>query len=145
MLALAGFLCVYVVPNLKYPANPPSVGDPETIGMRTGLYFALIAMSLAGMIASVMLQQRLVARLGGWNAALVSGLAYGVAMVLIAVLLPSVNEVPEQFSAVVLWQFRLASVGAQALMWATLGLGFGILAERASPQSSPTRLKAALS
>ena len=42
MLAGMGFVAVYLVPNLKYPANPPSVGDPETIGIRTSLYFALI-------------------------------------------------------------------------------------------------------
>jgi len=47
LLAISGLVAVYIVPNLKYPANPPSVGDPETIGMRTGLYFAMIAISLA--------------------------------------------------------------------------------------------------
>ena len=28
-------LAVYVVPFLKYPANPPAVGDPDTIAKRT--------------------------------------------------------------------------------------------------------------
>ena len=32
LLAATGFIAIYLVPNLKYPANPPSVGDPETIG-----------------------------------------------------------------------------------------------------------------
>jgi putative cobalt transporter subunit CbtA len=44
-------------------------------------------------------------------------------------LLPDVNEVPDQFSAVVLWRFRMASIGIQAVSWATLGIGFGIAAE----------------
>jgi Probable cobalt transporter subunit (CbtA) len=35
LLAASGFIAVYVVPNLKYPANPPAVGDPDTIGQRT--------------------------------------------------------------------------------------------------------------
>ena len=35
VLAVVGLIAVYIVPNLKYPANPPSVGDPVTIGMRT--------------------------------------------------------------------------------------------------------------
>lgn len=130
LLAAAGFLSLYVVPNLKYPANPPSVGEPETIGMRTALYFALIAISLAGMIAAVMLRQRLVARHGGWTATLVAGGAYLVFVLAVGLVLPGVNEVPDAFPAVVLWQFRIASIGAQALMWATLGLGFGALAER---------------
>ena len=76
LLAISGIVAVYVVPNLKYPANPPSVGDPETIGMRTGLYFAMIAISLAAMIAAWMLRNRLTPRFGGWNAALIAAAAY---------------------------------------------------------------------
>ena len=34
LLALAGIVAVYIIPNLKYPANPPSVGEPETIALR---------------------------------------------------------------------------------------------------------------
>ena len=33
------FLSVILVPFLKYPANPPSVGKPDTIAVRTALYF----------------------------------------------------------------------------------------------------------
>jgi hypothetical protein len=132
LLAVSGLIAVYIVPNLKYPANPPSVGNPETIGMRTGLYFAMIAISLAAMIAAWMARNRLVARYGGWNAALLAGAGYLVVVVLVAIALPSVNEVPEAFPAVVLWQFRMASLGAQAIMWATIGLGFGAWVEYAA-------------
>jgi hypothetical protein len=55
-----------------------------------------------------------------------------------ALLLPAVNEVPGQFPAVVLWNFRIASIGGQLIMWATLGLLFGALSQRAAdyqPQS----------
>ena len=52
LLAAAGFTAVYLVPNLKYPANPPSIGNPETIGMRTALYFVMIAISIAAMIGA---------------------------------------------------------------------------------------------
>ena len=65
LLAISGIVAVYVVPNLKYPANPPSVGDPETITMRTQLYFSMIAISLAAMIAAWMLRNRL--RLPIWR------------------------------------------------------------------------------
>jgi predicted cobalt transporter CbtA len=44
--------------------------------------------------------------------------------------LPGVNEVPRDFPAAVLWRFRLASLGTQAVLWATLGLVFGALTER---------------
>jgi predicted cobalt transporter CbtA len=59
--------------------------------------------------------------------------AYYVVIVAIAgLLLPAINEVPEQFPAVILWKFRIASIGAQFVMWATLGLLFGALSQRAT-------------
>jgi predicted cobalt transporter CbtA len=143
LLAASGLVAIYVAPNLKYPANPPSVGDPETITMRTELYFSIILISLAAMIAAWMLRNRLMARYGGWNAALIAGAAYLIVMVIVAMALPSVNEVPEGFPATVLWQFRMASLGAQTIMWATIGLAFGALTERAETSRSGLRLKAA--
>ena len=131
LLAVSGFVAVYLIPTLKYPASPPSVGDSETIGLRTSLYFSAIAFSLAAMIGAWMLRNRLMRRLGAWNAAITASAAYLIAVVLLCLAMPGVNEVPEGFPAVVLWRFRMASLGAQAIMWATLGLGFGALTERA--------------
>jgi hypothetical protein len=131
LLAAFGLLAVYVVPNLKYPANPPSVGDPATIGMRTALYFSMIAISLAAMIAAGMLRLRLLARHGPWNAFLIAAAVYLIVVVVVGLALPPVNEVPAEFPAVVLWRFRIASAGAQLIMWTTIGLLFGALAERA--------------
>ncbi len=147
VLSAVGFVTVYVVPNLKYPANPPSVGDPDTIGLRTGLYFSLILISLIGMVAAGKLRLSLIDRVGGWNAALVAGAFYVVAMLVAGLLLPGIDEVPEQFPAVVLWQFRVASFGAQLIMWTTLGLLFGALAERlliAMPRTRRQSLPAAV-
>jgi predicted cobalt transporter CbtA len=136
VLAVAGLIAVYIVPNLKYPANPPSVGDPATIGMRTALYFSMIAISLAAMIAAGMLRRRLLPRYGAWNAFLIAGGAYVIVVIVVGLALPPINEVPAQFPAVVLWQFRVASFGAQLIMWATLGLVFGALTERAATATS---------
>src|ERR1700728_2403282 len=95
LLALSGIVAVYLVPNLKYPANPPSVGDPETIGMRTALYFAMIAISLAAMIASWMLRNRLVPQFGRWDAGLMGAAAYLIVVVAVGLALPAGDEVPE--------------------------------------------------
>ena len=130
LIAVSGFVALYVVPNLKYPANPPSVGNPDTIGMRTALYFVMMLLSLAAMIAAWSVRNRLLPQHGAWNATLIAGAAYIVAVVLLALAMPPLNEVPEGFPAVVLWQFRMASLGAQAIMWTVLGLGFGALVER---------------
>ncbi len=143
VLAVVGLIAVYIVPNLKYPANPPSVGDSATIGMRTALYFSMIAISLAAMIAAGMLRLRLLPRHGAWNALLISGAAYLIIVIAEGLTLPAINEVPAEFPAVVLWQFRIASLGAQLIMWATIGLVFGALTERAALTRRQLRSKTA--
>ena len=130
LVAVGAFVAVELVPFLKYPANPPSVGNPATIGHRTVLYFTMIAISVAIAIAVIQLGRRLAPRFGNWNACLLAAAAF-IALVTVAYLaLPAVNEVPRAFPAVVLWRFRLASLGTQAVLWATLGLLFGALTER---------------
>ena len=131
LLAAAGFVAVYLVPSLKYPANPPSVGDPQTIGMRTALYFIMIAISIAAMIGAIAFKRLVVARFGDWHATVIVATYYIAIVVIAGLLLPTVNEVPSDFPAVVLWKFRVASIGAQFIMWATFGVMFGAAAERA--------------
>jgi hypothetical protein len=131
LLGLGGFIAVTVVPELKYPANPPSVGDPDTIGIRTALYFLMLAVSIAAMVGAIIARQRLAPKHGSWNAGLTVATAYIVVIAVAQRLLPSVNEVPAEFPAVVLWNFRIASLGMQVIMWTTLGLLFGGLTQRA--------------
>jgi predicted cobalt transporter CbtA len=130
LLAAAGFVAIYVVPNLKYPANPPSVGDPDTIGYRTALYFTMILISVASMVLAVMAAKRRIPGHGAWSAILSAGAGFLVVVIVASFVLPSINEVPDGFPAVVLWKFRIASLGMQVVMWTTLGLGFGWLTER---------------
>jgi predicted cobalt transporter CbtA len=130
LLAAAAFAAIYYVPNLKYPASPPAVGDGATIGYRTGLYFLMMLISLGGLVLAVAAGRRLAERYGGLNGTL-AGAALFVAIIIVAQLvLPDINEVPADFPAAVLWKFRTTSLGLQALMWGTLGLLFGLLAER---------------
>ena len=70
LLALAGFIAMVLVPELKYPASPPAIGVPETIGARTALYFAMLAISLLAMTLAATLAPPFAARLGSWNGAL---------------------------------------------------------------------------
>jgi predicted cobalt transporter CbtA len=129
LLAVAGYLAVVLVPALKYPPNPPSIGEPGTIGYRTVLFFVMLVISISALTLTVALGRRLVSIYGRWNAALIGGAAF-IAIVAVAQFsLPEINEVPDQFSAVVLWRFRIASLGTQAAMWGTIGLLFGALTE----------------
>ncbi|MFM0504766.1 CbtA family protein [Paraburkholderia caffeinilytica] len=129
-LALGAFITLVIVPNIKYPANPPSVGDPETIGMRTGLFFLMIAISLAAMVFSLKVRRRAALKLGAWNGSIVAGLVFVVIIAAVQLSMPTINEVPAAFPAVLLWKFRVAAIGMQVIMWTTVGLLFGALVER---------------
>ncbi|MEU8576685.1 CbtA family protein [Streptomyces asoensis] len=130
LLSGAGLLAVYVVPFLKYPANPPSVGDPDTIGRRTTLYFLMMVLSVLLAVGTVILGKRLAPRLGTWNATIAAGAFFVLAVGLAYAFLPAVNEVPKDFSGTLLWQFRLAALAIQITLWTAFGLVFGLLAER---------------
>jgi hypothetical protein len=130
LLALMGFVAIVLVPDLKYPANPPSIGHPETIGFRTEWFFLMIVISIAAMTLALSARKALAANHGLWNAAIVAGVLFVVFIAVAQLLLPTINEVPADFPAGVLWQFRVANLGIHMVIWTMLGLGFGALAER---------------
>ncbi|MGW4171303.1 hypothetical protein DMH25_33835 [Streptomyces sp. WAC 01325] len=130
LLSGCALLAVYVVPFLKYPANPPAVGDPDTIGRRTTLYFLMMVLSVLLAVAATILGRRLAPRLGNWYATVVAVAAFALVIGLAFAFLPVVNEVPGDFPATVLWRFRLSALAMQLTLWAGFGLLFGELAER---------------
>lgn len=156
LVAGAGFLGIYFVPFVKYPANPPSIGHPDTITARGNLYLAMVICSVVFLIGAVWLGKQLQARFGNWNATLLAGAAYVVVIGVVMALLPSLGQLSTNvqeyghhatetplpltdshgaivypgFPADVLFSFRFYSIAAQLLLWATLGLVFGPLAER---------------
>jgi predicted cobalt transporter CbtA len=131
VLALGGYLVVFVVPFLKYPANPPATGNPDSISQRSAAYLIMVVASVLLAVAATYLGRRLTSRLGTWNAAMTASAAFIVTMALVAFMLPTSDEVPETFPATVLWGFRIASLGTQLIMWAVIGMVFGALATRA--------------
>lgn len=131
LVAGIGFVTIVLTPSLKYPANPPSVGNPETIGIRTGAYFLLIAISILVMALALKARRLWSKSLGSWNATLLAVLLYIVFVSVLAYFLPIIDEVPVKFPASLLWKFRIASWETQAVMWSVLGLLFGWLTERA--------------
>lgn len=126
------FVSVVLVPFLKYPANPPAVGDPDTITSRTVLYLVMVAVGLLALVAAARVTRGLGGERPPW-AAPVAGLVTFAATVAVAMAaLPGVHEVPSGFPADLLWEFRLTSLGTQAVLWATLAAGFGIASHRAA-------------
>jgi hypothetical protein len=130
LVALGAFVGLYLVPILKYPANPPSIGNPDTIGHRTALYFSMIAVAVVVVISVFVAANQLTDRLGRWNAVIVAAVGGLVVVGAAYALLPDVHETPPGFPADVLWRFRIASLAIQASVWAVIGLLFGALTER---------------
>ncbi|TDD74300.1 hypothetical protein E1293_29760 [Actinomadura darangshiensis] len=139
-LALAaagtGFAAVILVPFLKYPANPPAVGDPETINSRTVLYLAMIGVGLLSAAIAVTTARSVPG--GPWARWPAAVLAFIVPVTVASLLLPAVDEVPDGFPATLLWQFRIISLGTQLVFWASFGTLFGWFCERAErPARAP--------
>ncbi|MGW4118732.1 CbtA family protein [Nocardia sp. NPDC004711] len=157
------FLVLYAVPFLKYPANPPSIGHPETIKERTALFVGMIVISAVVLLAAIWLGRKLAARLGNWTAGVTASVAFVVVMGAVMALLPSLGklsankeygdfatETPQPlkdpsgtivypgFPADDLYHFRLYSFAAQLILWAVIGVGFAWLAPRLLGDRSTT-------
>ncbi|MDV8021404.1 CbtA family protein [Rhodococcus sp. IEGM 1330] len=127
----AGWLAIEAVPFFKYPANPPAVGDPETITQRTWLWLASVILGLLAVAVAVYAAKAVASHTSVAIRVGAPLLAFLVVVGIGYALLPTVNEVGADFPATLLWEFRLSSLATQATLWLTLGLGFAFLTDRA--------------
>jgi predicted cobalt transporter CbtA len=125
--AATAFVVVYLVPFLKYPPNPPAVGDPDTVDERTILYFAVLAWSIGAAFLAV--------RLGRWmrtrqytDPTRQSAVAV-TWIVLVAIGFMVLPGSPDAVTApaTLIWRFRLASAGGALALWGVTGVVFGML------------------
>jgi len=122
-LGVVGFWTVVIVPFLKYPANPPGVGNSENINQRTLLYFTLLAASILLTVAVFRIQaslQRSQVRRAWTGVAL-----YCVGLGAILLVFPPADAVSAPADLV--WNFRLASLGGLAVAWVVMALTLGTL------------------
>ncbi len=167
LVALFGFLTLFLVPFVKYPANPPAIGNPDTIGDRGALWLLMVVASVVFAIVAVWAGQKLQPRFGTWNATLFAGAGFVVVIGILMAVLPSLGqlsanvevsgslltETPQPlkdaagaivypgFDADLLYRFRLYSVGAQIILWGVLGIGFAPLAEKVFQKYGQTSQK----
>lgn len=156
-VAAAMFACLYIVPCLKYPSNPPAVGNPDTIKQRTWLFLTMIIASVIVMIGVVFLHKVLSARMDSWIAFLISAVVFAVIMYAFSRLLPSLghlhadidefgrhnSETPRPltdpdgkivypgFPADDLYYFRVYSFMAQCILWGVIGFGTALVSKKA--------------
>jgi hypothetical protein len=121
--ALAGWSAA-VFPFLKYPANPPGVGEPATIAYRQTLYLGFILLAVLGVLLAASLRQHSAGRGGrAWigPVALYVGWALG-----LYVLMPS-NPDPVELSDTIVRAFRALSLAGLIVFWAGFALALGYL------------------
>jgi hypothetical protein len=121
LVTAVGFVAVGLVPFWKYPASPPAVGNPATIGDRTVEYFTFQAISVVAAVVAVLVGARLLPRLGAYRTVLACVGGFLLVVVVAGVLMPTVNEVGD-FPADTLWYFRRASLTTLATLWGVLGV-----------------------
>ena len=136
-LAGAIFVAIVLVPFIKYPPNPPAVGDPDTIGDRTAYYVILLVGSALAMLAAARVVWSMRPDGPPWARPLAGAGTFIAVAGGLALALPGVQEVPRDFPAPLIWEFRLSSLGTQAVLWAALGVGFGIASYRAAAAGAP--------
>jgi predicted cobalt transporter CbtA len=119
-----------IVPFVKYPPNPPAVGDPATINERQWKYLALIFLTVVIFAVAARVSTHLRER--GWTEderLIAVGLALVVPLGLLVALLPPFHD-PIGVPANLVWRFRIASLGGNLLLWSVLTTAFGAVAVR---------------
>ena len=93
----------------------------------------MVAISIITAITAVLVGRKLTRRWGTWYA--IAG--YLLVTITAIALLPTYSEAPADFSATVLYEFRMASLATQLALWATIGVTLGGLLHRMQRRTDP--------
>ncbi|WP_371504974.1 CbtA family protein [Nitrosopumilus adriaticus] len=133
-LVLAGvmWITLYIIPFLKYPANPPTVGDGETVVLRAILYLSFIAISGFGAVAFYKISKKLQNK-----KKLVSLVGYAVFISTVFFVMP---DNPDEITAPMnlVNEFRLMSVLGVTSFWVSVGLILGLFWNKFESQKETT-------
>ena len=133
-LILSGimWLTLYIIPFLKYPANPPTVGDGETVVLRAILYLSFIAISGFGAVGFYQLSKKLKD-----NKKIIALVGYGVFISAVFIAMP---ENPDELTAPMdlVNEFRFMSVLGVTSFWASIGIILGLFWRKLSSQKETT-------
>ena len=128
-LILAGIMwfTIYFIPFLKYPANPPTVGEADTVVLRAILYLSFIAISGFAAVGFYKLS-----KIFKGNKKVVALVGYVVFISAVFVLMP---DNPDDITAPMdlVNGFRIMSVLGVSAYWISVGLFLGVLWNRFKP------------
>ena len=121
-LAAVMWFVLYFVVALKYPANPPAVGDPGTIYYREALYVGYIMISGFAALGLAVTWNRIPKN----SKKIIIPLIYAMIMVTAYLVMPS-NPDKIEISMDLIHTFRILSALTIGVFWAILGIVFGSL------------------
>lgn len=133
------FVSFAVVPWVKFPPNPPAVGDGDTIGERTALYFGFVALSIAFVVIAVVVARKLLDRQPAVIAVAAGGALFVVLILTTGHIFPAIDEVPADFDPNVLFSFRVGALATQTALWGTLTVVLTLLVDRAFRRETARR------
>ena len=132
ILAAVMLLVIYIVPALKYPANPPAVGDPETIYYRETSYIAILTISGFSALGLAFLYRKL-----GNNQVkkiVVPVIYVGIIATAFMVLPPNPDQITSPMDLVT--SFRIVTGFTMSVFWGLLGLILGALWDKTKPHET---------
>jgi len=138
-LILAAIMCLslYIVPFIKYPANPPAVGDPETIGLRDGLYTGYqLASGLIALGVSILMYKL---RRISYIKYIIPVFYLGLVASIYAIFPANPDEITAPMDLVN--AFRAVTFGTMVMFYLVLGAVFGIMWNKFKPHET-TRITA---
>jgi predicted cobalt transporter CbtA len=133
-ILLASIMCfvLFIVPSIKYPSNPPAVGDPDTIYYRQGLYVAFLVISGASALGVSAFIKKINQTVSKKVA--IACTIYGAIMIASYLAMPS-NPDTISISMNLVVVFRLVSAATIVMFWVILGATFATLWNRFNPHN----------
>jgi hypothetical protein len=125
------FFALTLVPYLRYPSNPPGVGEPDTIGTRSHLWEVSLVIGLVGAVVAALVARGLRDRGVRGSVRQIAVVGVLAATVALTYVLPD-NTDPIKAPVHLIWDFRLLSLATLALLWGGLASTFGLLVESES-------------
>jgi hypothetical protein len=136
-VAGCAYLAWSLVPMLKYPPNPPGVGDPDTVGTRTVEFLTFLGASVVLVVVAALLWGWASGRgIDGAPRAGIAVAAYGLLLAVCLVLWPGAVSA-DALPADLVWRFRIDSLVQTALLWIVLALATAAILE-ASVERAPS-------
>ncbi|MGN6629733.1 MAG: CbtA family protein [Candidatus Nitrosocosmicus sp.] len=131
-LSLIIYSVVFLMPFLKYPGNPPAVGNPATIYLRESLYLGFFAIStISALCLGILFYKFRKVK----HISIIIPLVYAAIISSAFIVFPP-NPDKISLPMDLVYSFRIASASTQLVFWIVLGIIFGAFWNKFKPHES---------